>query len=68
MLLNKDNKELAVGMVNYHSGDVKKIIGLKSAEIESRLGYKYHDEVIPRDNLVITDHMEEGDNACPLKA
>ena len=68
VLLNKDNKELAVGMVNYHSGDVKKIIGLKSAEIESSLGYKHDDEVIHRDNLVITDNMEEGDDACPLKA
>lgn len=68
VLLNKENKELAVGMVNYHSGDVKKIMGLKSTEIESILGYKHDDEVIHRDNLVITDHMEEGDNACPLKA
>ena len=67
-MLNKDNKELAVGMVNYHSGDVKKIMGLKSTEIESRLGYKHDDEVIHRDNLVVTDDLEEGDDACPLKA
>ncbi|MFH0845547.1 MAG: glutamate 5-kinase, partial [Pseudomonadota bacterium] len=58
-LVNEDNQELAVGIVNYHSGDVKKIMGLKSSEIESRLGYKHDDEVIHRDNLVITRDMEE---------
>jgi len=67
VLLNEDNRELAVGMVNYHSGDIKKIMGLKSAEIESRLGYKHDDEVIHRDNLVITDDLEAGDDGCPLK-
>jgi glutamate 5-kinase len=67
VLLNEHNQELAVGMVNYHSGDIKKIMGLKSAEIESRLGYKHDDEVIHRDNLVITSGMEERDNVCRLR-
>jgi glutamate 5-kinase len=67
VLLNEHNQELAVGMVNYHSGDIKKIMGLKSTEIESRLGYKHDDEVIHRDNLVITSDMEEGDDVCRLR-
>jgi glutamate 5-kinase len=32
---------------------VEKIKGLKSVEIEKRLGYKYTEEIIHRDNMVI---------------
>jgi glutamate 5-kinase len=63
-ILSDKGRELAVGMVNYYSGDVKKIMGLKSGEIESVLGYKHDDEVIHRDNLVITMDMMEGDDTC----
>ena len=61
---SEKGKELAVGMVNYYSGDVKKMMGLKSGEIESVLGYKHDDEVIHRDNLVITMDVIEGDDLC----
>ncbi len=64
VLLNEDEQALAVGMVNYHSGDIRKIMGLKSMEIESRLGFKHDDEVIHRDNLVLTGDMEEGYDQC----
>lgn len=63
-ILSEKGRELAVGMVNYYSADVKKIMGLKSGEIESALGYKHDDEVIHRDNLVITMDMMEGDDIC----
>jgi glutamate 5-kinase len=59
---------VAVGMVNYHSGDVTKIIGVKTSEIESRLGFKQDDEVIHRDNLVITADTENGDDICRLRS
>lgn len=58
LLIDENGKEIAVGMVNYHSGDVKKIMGAKSSEIESRLGYRYDDEVIHRDNLVLSNQLE----------
>ena len=64
VLLNEEDRELAVGMVNYHSGDIKKIMGLKSSEIEAVLGFKHDDEVIHRDNLVMTDEIEEGPDLC----
>lgn len=67
VLLDEKDHEIAVGMVNYTSGDVKKIMGLKSSEIESRLGFKYDDEVIHRDNLVITDGLKDGDDSCQLR-
>ena len=67
LLVNEDGKSVAVGMVSYQSGNIKKIMGAKSSEIESILGFKNDDEVIHRNNLVLTAHMDEGDEACPLK-
>ena len=65
LLLNEAGDQIAVGMVNYHSGDIRKIMGAKSSEIESRLGFKHDDEVIHRDNLVLAELMEAGDDQCP---
>ncbi len=45
--------EFARGLVNFDAGELRKIQGVKTAEIERRLGYKSFDEVIHRDNLVI---------------
>ena len=67
LLIDKAGEEIAVGMVNYHSGDIKKIMGAKSTEIQSRLGFKHDDEVIHRDNLVLTGQMEEGEEICRLQ-
>jgi len=46
-------KRIAKGLTNYSSSDIKKIMGRKTSEIEKILGYKYSDEAINRDNLVI---------------
>ncbi len=64
LLLNEAGKEIAVGMVNYHSSDISKIMGVKSVDIESILGFKHDDEVIHRDNLVLADQMDQGDDVC----
>jgi len=45
---------LGNGLVNYAASDIRKIKGLKSAQIANRLGEKPYDEVIHRDNLVLT--------------
>jgi len=66
ILMDEKGLEIGAGMVNYTSGDIKKIMGLKSTYIESRLGFKHEDEVIHRDNLVITNDLKDGDNACQL--
>jgi len=44
---------LGKGLVNYDSGDVRKIMGAKSDAIEKILGEKEYDEVIHRDNMII---------------
>lgn len=57
---------LGVGLCNYDSSELEQIKGLRSAEIEARLGYKDFDEVIHRDNLVVFD-LEDGESvACLL--
>ncbi|MCM8783380.1 MAG: glutamate 5-kinase [Candidatus Omnitrophica bacterium] len=46
-------KEIAQGITNYAKVDLDKIKGLSNQEIEKVLGYKYYNEVIHRDNLVV---------------
>ncbi len=49
-----DNETLGIGLVNYKSSDVRKIMGKKSGQIKMLLGQKTYDEVMHRDNLAIT--------------
>ena len=58
-LKNEFGEEIAVGMTNYDASDIKRIAGKRTTEIESILGFKYGDEVIHRDNLVLTEQMAE---------
>ncbi|RKY57303.1 MAG: glutamate 5-kinase [Candidatus Latescibacterota bacterium] len=45
--------EVARGLVNYSADEVRRIRGRRSSEIEDLLGYKYSDEVVHRDNMVV---------------
>ena len=51
--LTEEGKKIAKGLTNYSSKDLEYIKGKKTSEIEKILGYKYSDEVIHRDNLVL---------------
>jgi glutamate 5-kinase len=51
--LNSNGTRVAKGLINYSSRDMKKIMRRKTSEIEEILGYKYSDEAIHRDNLVV---------------
>jgi glutamate 5-kinase len=53
--LDSVGRVVARGLVNYAASDVAKICGLKTSEIAKHLGYKYYDEVIHRDNLVVVE-------------
>ena len=53
-LVDQKNRVVGKGLVNYSSSDIMKIRGLKTSEIEKRLEFKHSDEVIHRDNMVIT--------------
>ena len=52
-LAELEGDDFARGLVNYDAGDLRKIRGAKTAEIEKALGYKGLAEVIHRDNLVV---------------
>jgi glutamate 5-kinase len=45
---------IAKGIANYGAEEMRKIMGLKSSQIEQALGYKDYDEAIHRDNLAVT--------------
>jgi glutamate 5-kinase len=55
---NQDSETLGIGLVNYSSTEIQKIMGLKSNHIKQVLGHKSYDEVIHRDNLAITASSE----------
>jgi len=56
--VDRHNEVLGIGLVNYSSSEIKKIMGLKSNRIKQVLGHKSYDEIIHRDNLAITAVIE----------
>lgn len=60
-LCNRDGEEFARGIISYSLTETLQIMGKQCDEIESILGYKYRDEIVCRDNLVLTtdDNEEE---------
>ncbi len=51
--VNKSNKKIAIGLVNYTAENIHRIKGIQSDQIASTLGYKDSDEVMHRNNLVL---------------
>ena len=54
-VVDLEGVEIARGLVAYDSGDAARIAGLKSADIEQTIGYRGRDEIIHRDDLVMTN-------------
>ncbi|PLX84921.1 MAG: glutamate 5-kinase [Desulfuromonas sp.] len=52
-LCDLEGNEIAKGVINYALAELLRIMGKRTSEIEEVLGYKYGDEVIHRDNLVL---------------
>lgn len=50
---NTSGAVVARGLANYSSSEMERIKGLKSVDIEKELGYKYTEEVVHRDNMVL---------------
>ena len=53
-IIGPHRQQLGIGLVNYSATQTRTIQGLRSNQIEHALGSKPYDEVIHRDNLVIT--------------
>ena len=49
-----DGKEVARGLVNYNADEARRIMGSPSADVEGILGYAGDEELIHRDNLVLS--------------
>jgi glutamate 5-kinase len=48
-------KPFARGISGYSADELRQLAGRKSSEIEKILGYRYLDEAIHRDDLVLLD-------------
>ena len=62
MILDSHRQQIACGISNYSSRDIRHIRRLKSDRIEPTLGHYFGDEVLHRDNIVIlnqTARVEE---------
>lgn len=52
--MDKTGNVIGIGLTNYKSTEIDSIKGRHSEEIEKIIGYKHSDEVIHRDNFVLT--------------
>ncbi len=52
-ICDAEGNDLARGLVNFSSGDLRRIQGRKSKEIALILGHRDFDEVVHRDNMVL---------------
>lgn len=51
--MDSKGKRIGKGLINYSSSEIKRIMGKRTSQIEEILGYKYSEEAIHRDNLVL---------------
>ena len=52
-------RPFARGLAGYGAEEVRRLAGLKTSEIERALGYKYLDEIVHRDDLVVLERTRE---------
>ena len=52
-IADSNDQVFAKGLVNYDSGEIKKIKGKKTSEIIEILGYKYDDEIVHRNDMLL---------------
>ena len=55
VIRTRAGREAGRGLSAYASGDIRRIAGHKSGEIAAILGYRGRDEIIHRDDLVVTE-------------
>ena len=54
VVVTQNGDEIARGITAYSANDARKIMGNKTSEIESILGYRGRDEMVHRDDLVLS--------------
>ena len=63
-IVNPDGWEIARGLVNYNTEEIRKIRGAHTPEIMKILGHKPYDEVVHRDNMVLLSRHETEESKC----
>lgn len=58
VVVDSEGREVARGLCAYSRDEARTILGQKSSEIERLLGYRRRDEIIHRDDLVLTASAE----------
>ncbi len=58
--IDRNGNVIGIGLSNYKSTEIENIKGRHSDEIEGLIGYKHSDEVIHRDNFVLTGEVARG--------
>lgn len=53
-ICDQENREFARGLTNYSADDISRIKGLKTNQIVQVLGHRPYDEIVHRDNMVVT--------------
>lgn len=54
VIKDRDGREIARGLAAYNASDAERIAGKRTVEIEAILGYRGRDEMVHRDNLILT--------------
>ena len=54
LIKDRDGREVARGLAAYNASDAERIAGKRTVEIEAILGYRGRDEMIHRDDLILT--------------
>ncbi len=60
LIRDPEGRLLGRGLASYPAAEAERIIGHKSDEIERILGYRWRDELIHRDDLVLSPETDQG--------
>lgn len=52
-VIDPDGREIAHGLTSYDAEAIARLIGVRSSQIETLLGYSYGDAVIHRNNMIV---------------
>jgi glutamate 5-kinase len=59
-LVDGSGETFAVGLVSYPASEIERMKGRKSADFQKVLGYKYVEEIVHREDLVLLDPKSNG--------
>ena len=68
LVLDSQRRQVACGIANYSSEDIRLIRRMRSDRIEATLGHYFGDEVLHRDNIVILNNPAPVRGQAPVEA